>query len=40
KMTNETTGKPLAMVKTRMVCFDYSDRKVQNVPSDFISLFK
>ena len=40
KMTNETTGKPLAMVKTRMVCFDYSDRKVQNVPSDFINLFK
>ena len=35
KMTNLTTGKPLALVKTRMVCFDYSNRKVQPIPEAF-----
>ena len=40
QMTNETTEKPLAIVKTRMVCFDYSDRKVMSIPADFMTLFK
>ncbi|MBI1305376.1 MAG: esterase [Bacteroidetes bacterium] len=35
KMFNETTGKPLALVKTRMVCFNYSSRKVELVPEGF-----
>jgi acyl-CoA thioester hydrolase len=38
KMTNVSTGKPLALVKTRMVCFDYDHRKVTSVPTDFKSL--
>ena len=35
---NETTQKPLALVKTRMVCFDYDTRKVNQVPAEFIAL--
>ncbi|MFT5724991.1 MAG: acyl-CoA thioester hydrolase [Bacteroidia bacterium] len=38
KMVNETTGKGLALVKTRMVCFNYDDRKVTPVPEGFKSL--
>ncbi len=35
---NETTQKPLALVKTRMVCFDYETRKVNPVPPSFLDL--
>lgn len=35
KMTNKSTNKALALVKTRMVCFDYDDRKVKSVPESF-----
>ncbi len=38
KMNNRTTEKPLAMVKTRMVCFDYETRKVQPTPEAFKEL--
>ena len=38
RMTNETTQKLLALVKTRMVCFDYSERKVTGVPQGFAKL--
>lgn len=38
RMYNETTDKPLAMVKTRMVCFDYDVRKVTPVPQGFTAL--
>ncbi|MCB9263012.1 MAG: thioesterase family protein [Flavobacteriales bacterium] len=38
EMTNTTTQKPLALAKTRMVCFDYSNRKVTVVPNKFKEL--
>lgn len=34
-MFNATKGKSLALVKTRMVCFNYSDRKVEALPESF-----
>lgn len=40
KMTNQTTGKLLAIAKTRMVCFDYDERKVTSVPVGFAGLMK
>jgi acyl-CoA thioester hydrolase len=35
KMYNVSTNKDLALVKTRMVCYDYNQRKVQPLPEDF-----
>lgn len=32
KMVNQTTGKDLAHVKTGILCFDYTTRKVQQIP--------
>jgi len=39
QLTNESTGNVLALAKTRMVCFDYSVRKVTPVPVEFKELF-
>lgn len=39
QLTNTTTGKLLAIGKTRMVCFDYNTRKVQVVPASFKAYF-
>ncbi|MFT4523090.1 MAG: acyl-CoA thioester hydrolase [Bacteroidia bacterium] len=38
-MFNYTTQKPLALVKTGLVCFDYSERKVRPIPKIFKNLF-
>lgn len=38
-LTNKTTDKLLALAKTRMVCFDYDNRKVTSVPETFKTLF-
>jgi len=38
KMYNKTTKKDLALVKTRMVCFDYKIRKVKVIPDVFRNL--
>lgn len=38
QMENLTTGKTLAVAKTRMVCFNYGTRKVQPVPEGFKSI--
>lgn len=40
KMTNKTKNTVLAIVKTRMVCFDYEERKVTSVPKKFKALSK
>jgi acyl-CoA thioesterase FadM len=37
QMKNLTTDKPLALVKTRIVCFNYEERKVTPVPELFKS---
>ncbi|MBO6516916.1 MAG: thioesterase family protein [Bacteroidia bacterium] len=37
-MYNKTTDKPLALVKTRMVCFNYDTRRVTKIPEAFIAL--
>ncbi len=37
QMNNLTTNKPLALVKTRIVCFNYEERKVTPVPEAFRS---
>lgn len=37
-MKNLTTGKKLALAKTRMVCFDYNTRKVTKLPVSFTLL--
>jgi acyl-CoA thioester hydrolase len=38
-MMNTTTSKPLARLKTGMVCFDYKKRKVRPVPKAFLEKF-
>ena len=38
-MHNKTTNKPLARLKTGMVCFNYDERKVRPVPEDFLKRF-
>jgi acyl-CoA thioester hydrolase len=40
KMYNVSTNKDLALVKTRMVCFDYNQRRVQRLPDDFKRIIK
>jgi acyl-CoA thioesterase FadM len=37
KMTNLTTNKILALVKTGIVFFDYSERKVKQIPGQFLN---
>lgn len=37
---NRTQGKELARAKTRMVCFDYEERKVKRVPDSFRERFE
>jgi len=38
KMHNSTTDKPLALVKTGMVCYDYDLKKVNPVPEELKAL--
>ncbi|MFY0673696.1 MAG: thioesterase family protein [Bacteroidia bacterium] len=38
ELTNLTTGKLLAIAKTRMVCFNYDVRKVRPVTQELLSL--
>jgi 4-hydroxybenzoyl-CoA thioesterase len=40
RLSNKGTGKPVAMVKTGVVFFDYSKRKVVPVPDKFIKSVK
>ncbi|MBI1182831.1 thioesterase [bacterium] len=37
QLNNLSTSKPLALAKTRLVCFNYEERKVMPVPESFIS---
>ncbi len=39
RLTNLTTNKELAIAKTGMVCYDYTERKVKPVPEAFKLLF-
>jgi acyl-CoA thioesterase FadM len=39
RLFNKTTSKPLALVKTGMVCFDYDARKVVRCPEKWSSKF-
>ena len=39
RIENITTKKTLALAKTGMVCFDYNERKVGNVPTSFKANF-
>jgi len=40
RLNNETTGKLMAVAKTGMVCFNYEERKIREVPTTFISLIE
>lgn len=38
KIYNKTTDKPLALVKTGMVCYDYDNKKVLSLPDEVKNL--
>lgn len=40
KVTNQTTGKLLAVAKTGIVCYDYDEGKVKPVPDSFKKRFE
>jgi acyl-CoA thioesterase FadM len=39
-VTRKSDQKLIALAKTNMVCFDYKEKKMKDVPQAFLSLFQ